>query len=353
MWVKFTKDWKVEDLDFTINLNYKCNLKCLYCPIISSENISISTEMMDKYVNYFINNKKEIYNNCNSISIVSWWECLLDFERIYYFIDKLKTFKMKFLIYTNWLLINDEILKRLSNYNDSDINFIISIDWNEYITSKNRYSWNTNLFKKILENIKLLKKYNFNFLFSKVILKENSNELFENFKFLHLLWPSCIFFLPASNYYKDWFNDIDIKNIIKWLLLFFNYLKDNWYTELEIIQYLWLPDNISDYKNLFQVDVWFFWDIDWEIYWILDWLKTFKLHKNFTNKEYDDIKIWNISGKNSIINKILNYKKFEKDMLNIWKIINKRVYEKDFKIQWLLSIFFIKKLLIYKYKPKN
>lgn len=351
MWVKF-KNWKIEDLDFTINLTNNCNLSCSYCPLYNHNEV-ISYEILDKYISFFLDNKEEIYEKCiNVVIIFFWWECLLESDKITYFIEKTKHLKMKYVIYTNWLLVTKEIINKLNKYDiNKRIVFAMSIDWDKDISLKYRFK-NDKVFSKLIQSIELVKNNNFAFSVSKVILEDDKNNFFENMKFLHLLWPNKLFFIPVTYFYKEWFSNDSIKWIIKWFKELFNYFENMWYSRLNIMEYLWLPDTFDNIKSMYKVDYGLFWDIDGTIYWILDALPWYKTSKLFDKKELKEIKIWKIDRTKKLLKLIDNYRNHEEKMIEIWKIWNKKHFPNDEKIMRVLNMFFIKELLMYKYKPQ-
>lgn len=351
MWVKY-KDWKIEDLDFTINLTNNCNSSCSYCPLVN-KNESISYEILDKYISFFLNNKEEIYNKCkNVVTIFFWWECLLESDKITYFIGKTNHLKMKYVIYTNGLLISQNIIDKLNEFEISKrIIFAISIDWDKEISLKYRFK-NENQISKLLDNIEVVKKNNYAFSVSKVILEDDKNNFFENMKFLHLLGPNKLFFIPVTYYYKDWFSDESIKLIIKWFTKLFKYLEELWYSRLNILEYLWLPDNFENLRTMYKVDYGLFWDINWDIYGILDALPWYKTSKLYDKKMLGKVIVWNINNNKKLLKVINNYNIHEEKMFLAGKNWCQKHFPNDEKIMRILNMFFIKELLMYKYKPQ-
>lgn len=356
MSVKYTDDWMIEDLDFTITVNSKCNLSCSYCPLIN-ENKALWDNILDEYINFFINNEYILKKYVKNIVIIFfWWEAIIDFDKIKYFLSKMYNYWIytKYVIYTNWILINKEIVNYLINFQDfyKRIIFSISIDWDFNWMKKNRLT-SLEQFNSIITNIKLLSDNNFKFSVSKVIYEKSHQELYNNFYFLHLLKPNKLDFLPVSFYHDSWYSYEHIKEIIKWLNLFISKLLLEGKNHLEIMEYLWLPDTLEWLKKLYKSDYGFFWDLNGNVNWIIDWLSIFSTKFKFNINEQKEINIANIKEHDKLIKIIADYKNFEKKYFDLWKKWHEREFSNEIKYFNIISIYLIKKLLIYKYIPND
>lgn len=356
MGVKYNENWKIEDLNFTIIMNSKCNLSCKYCPLIN-ENIEIEYNILDDYANFFYKNKEELAKNINNIVFVfSWWEPLLSFKKIRYFIEKMYNFQIhtKFVIYTNWILLSNEIIKYLVSFKDykTRIIFYISIDWDFDIMSKYRIKLKKD-FLNIIKNIFILKKFNFNFSLSKVISEEKSLDLFNSLKFLHKFGLEKLDCLPLSFYFKNWYSKEHLKEIIKWYDLFINYLINKWFSESNIMEYLWLPDDLRRLKRMYKSDYWLYWNINGDIYPILDLLPIFSISRTVSDKEKKIIFLWNINDNEKILKIIKNYNSFEEKYYELWKNWHHREFPNEVNAYSILDMYLIKKLFINKYLPQD
>jgi sulfatase maturation enzyme AslB (radical SAM superfamily) len=59
----------IEDFNFTITINGKCNFDCSYCPLINKD-IEISNKNLDEYYNFFIKNINELKKNIKNIVFI-------------------------------------------------------------------------------------------------------------------------------------------------------------------------------------------------------------------------------------------------------------------------------------------
>ncbi len=353
MWVRYI-DWIIEDLNFTINMTYKCNMSCDYCPLYNKD-ISISSENLDSYINFFLDNREELYKYCKNIVIVFFgWEPLLEYDKVIEFIERTKFLKMKYVIYTNWLLLNKIDLINLKRIIQTwrKIVFYTSLDWGEKTSLENRFK-NKKVYEKVVENIWLLQKEELEFSVSKVFFEKDWNELFENLKFLYWLWLVKLDFLPVAFCFEWWFSKKDFKEIIRWFELFISFMKKKGYSELNIMEFFWLPDDFEWFKQLYNVDYGMFWDIDWTIYGILDGYKSFSTYKTFKSDELKRIKFSKITETEKLMDRIKNYKDFEEEMYNIWLEWLKREYLNDYNTHRFLSLYFVKRLLMFKFKPQD
>lgn len=353
MWVRYTNDGKIEDLHFTVTLTHKCNLACKYCHLINQD-ISISYENIDAYVSFFKENESEIYQYCkNIVFIFFWWEPILEYKKILYFIEKLYFLKSKFVIYTNWVLLNEDIIDMFTWFSSKRVIFYFSIDGSLNHMLNYRLSTEKQ-YENILHSVSVLKSKKFPFSITKVIIQEKSSEIFESFKFLHSLSPVKLDFQPVFWFYHHKYSQEYIKEIIKWLNLFIEYLKKNWYSELKILEYMWLPDNVEWFKTMYSYYPWFYCDVENHVYWLLDGLPLFDYNKSFTPDEILKIELGTIWKDNTFILDILkNYSQFESDMSEVWEVRFQREFSNEIELNRLLRIFFIKKLLVHKYKPQN
>lgn len=327
-------------LDFTIVFTAQCNLCCDYCKLINL-NKEISYDILESYIDFFSNNLDKIKKKwIDSLDfLLFWWEPLLCFEKIKFFIEKIEKiwFNSKFKIYTNLLLLDKEKVDYF--FYKKNIEFFFSIDWNKEWLIQKRFK-NIKIYNKFYSNLIYITESKINFNISKVLYEKESLELFNNLKYLYSLSPKYINIYLVWYNYNWWFNKKDILNIIKWLDLFINYLYNIWYSYIDIIRYLWLESFL--YNNLY--DIWIMWDIDWNIYSCLDWLSIFSMNKNFTKKEINNISLWNIiKDQDEILNNIFNFDNFEEKTINILDWIYNKLYLSDKIIYKFLNLYIIKK----------
>jgi sulfatase maturation enzyme AslB (radical SAM superfamily) len=351
MWVKI-KDGVIEDLHFTLSLTQNCNFHCTYCPL-KHANVYISEETINLYIEFFWKYEALFKEQCKNIVIIFFGgEPMLESEKIIHFIEGMQNFwiNIKYVIYSNGALISETFLKKLSTFIRKKIIFYISIDGDSEEMIQNRVP-NYAVFDKIQWNIKLVREYWFEFSLTKVIMKKSASSIFWALKFLDSLHPVKLDFQPAMMYYKEGFSLDEIKEILKWLNYFIGFLKKRGLNELQILEYLGLPDNIWEYKSHFNVYPWFFCDTDGIIYGLIDGLSLFKTRETFSSNELAGITLWNIKNPSFIKEILESYVSFEERMLSVGLPWVKREYPYDQSVKKMMNIFFIKKLVKYRYLP--
>ncbi len=284
-------------------LTNQCNKRCEYCDL-DFRNKSLSYYDLDLFIDFLSKNKAFYTIN------FFWWEPLLEFGKIEYFVNKSKKYVNKFSIWTNWVLLDK---KKLDFFKLNNVHVYLSID--------NITSW------KDL-NLDIIKNYseiiNINFINDPDYLL-NSISLYEIIK-NH--WFTNISFMPVyttKNRSKD--------NLIKLKIIYDKILSDS------------LNINLSSfcYYNWFSIDKQFILDTDWFFYSDLDsllWLQ--KQYNVIDNKMVSEIEINtklislyddNLSLKNIV--DLYNSEKILKLVLKIpkitWSIISFKVIEKILK----------------------
>lgn len=313
--------------------------------------------MLDAYISFFRENESSIQQYAQSIVFIFFgWEPLLVTDSIKHFIEQTRTLDIltKFVIYTNGLLIDESLLQYLTqipNHRDRAI-FYISID-GDFDSGMQSRTKTRKQFDTLIWNIELLKRYNLNFSFSKVIAEKDAETLAKNLRFLDTFKPEKLSFLPVSYHHEHGYSDTHIKEVIRWIDMFIRELLSQGYSELQIMEYFWLPDTLPDYKNLYKADIGLYGHVDGNIYGIIDALPIFSLGKTLTEEEQSIIKIWSIDNPASLIETITNYENFEGQMIEAWKKWHERISPNEVNQFWLLGMYFIKKLLLMKYKPQD
>lgn len=166
-------------LTITVAPSLKCNFKCSYCYEDKKEKI-INKNDQTLIIEFIENQVKKGYKKLNLV----WFggEPLLTFDIIKNLskkiIDLAKKYKIKYsaFVTTNGYLLTDKIIKQ---FNDLKINQIyITLDGVGKIHDQRRKLANGEpTFKKITENIKLLKRYGLNVLIRMNVDKSNQNEI--------------------------------------------------------------------------------------------------------------------------------------------------------------------------------
>ncbi len=220
-----------------IIITNSCNKRCEYCDL-DFKNTFISDKSISLFID-FINQEKNIdYFHINFFG----WEPLLWFEKIKKIIKKIKNKKVKYSIWTNWNLLNNEILEF---FIENKIKISLSVD---------NISWFKNVFKI---NKKYFKLIEINFINDPDYLF-NSKNIFDE---IVRIGYKNINFMPVFTT-KKWKNEniINLWKIIK-------YIKSN---------SLGIKINYYSYFNWISAEKQFILDTDWYFYNDLDsllWLQ--------------------------------------------------------------------------------
>lgn len=293
-------------LDFTIVFTWRCNLSCSYCKLLHLDN-DISYELLDEYIIFLKDNINQFKNNWyHWINfLLFWWEPLLIFDKIKYFIENIKNIDLilNFKIYTNWLSLNKEYIDYLYK-NSQYIDLYISIDWDDRSMLTNRFKTNNNL-KLFSSNITNIKDAWLKFIISKVLYEVDKDELFNNLIHLLKLQPKYVYIYLASYWYMDRkYNQKEIENIFKWLYKFIHYLLINKYNKEDVIRFLWFENILNNNLDNFY-DVWLILDLDGNIYWALETISIFSINEKFNINEKKQTLLWNLFTDKDVILKIL------------------------------------------------
>lgn len=290
-----------------IILTNKCNKRCEYCDLDFKDK-SQSFYSLDSLINFLY------LNPANYTINFFWWEPLLYFNKVKYFIDNSKDIVSNFTIWTNWNLLTKDILEYFKLNN---VKIYLSID-------------NISLFKWL--NIDLISSFKdiiiINFINDPDYLF-NSINLFNNIKSYNF---TDISFMPVF-YSKKWSKD-SIYN----LRLIYRHLKENsnWIN----ITYYWYFNWVSnDIQFIYDTDSFFYSDLD-SLLWIQKqykkmsfWLKNdiysatklLKLYKNTNINLNDLVLLYDIKN---ILNLVF---KIPKDS---WDLIYYKVIDKIFTHGW-------------------
>lgn len=268
-------------------LTNNCNKRCPYCDL-NFENKSQSFESLDSLINFIAKNKANYTIN------FFWWEPLLEFDKLKYFLEKSKKNVSKFSIWTNWVLLDKE---KLDYFLKNNLVIYLSID--------NISSWkwlNLELFLNYKNIIKI------NFINDPDFL-DNSIKTFD---YITSFWFENISFMPVFST-KKWTN-----TSLKRLNQIYKYIKNNNLVNLETYTYF----------NWVSIDKQFILDTNLNFYSDLDsllWLQ--KQYKNLDislkEKIEKETKILNLKDKNLSLNNLLNAYNIEEILKLVFEIPKK------------------------------
>lgn len=284
-------------------LTNQCNKRCEYCDL-DFRNKSLSYDDLDLFVDFLSKNKANYTIN------FFWWEPLLEFEKLRYFLEKSKKYVNRFTIWTNWFFLDRE---KLDFFSENNVFIYLSID-------------NITLWKDL--NLVLIKEYskiiNINFINDPDYLS-NSLDLYKKIK---NFWFKNISFMPVYTTKKR-----IRENLVKLKIIYDNILSNS------------LNINLTSfcYYNWFSSDNQFILDTDWFFYSDLDsllWLqKQYSIiDKNIIDDIENSTKLISLYDNNLSLEKIIslyNKEKILRLVLNIpkstWNIISFKVIDKILK----------------------
>lgn len=281
-----------------------CNKDCFYCPMKFSNKFINKSDI--KFLLNYLNSNSVYYDEC-TINFF-WWEPLLNFEMIKYFIESNDNKKIKYTIGTNWTLLDE---KKFDFFSDNNVKIYLTLHSDNYFS-----------YKEILNKKFLLKHKDIiqiNFICSPDLMDTSYMKFDDIIKF----WLTNINIIPVMLTMK-W----DITSIKK----FKNFIKfvDSNYTNLEKYKiykfsyFDWIPEEIG-----------FVVDINLNIYQdSSDELYIWKYFSKLWNKIINDIEkfsfLWNLKDKR------LNYFISKYDVKNILKMLyllpKKLWYIKDYLV---------------------
>lgn len=252
-------------------LTNQCNKRCKYCDL-EFKNRSISEKDIDLFIDFISNNKAEY--NINFF----WWEPLLEYDKIKYFVDKTKGSISKFSVWTNGLLLNKEKLEFFKNNN---IRIYLSID-------------NIDTWKKL--DLESISKYNdivfVNFVNDPDYI-DNSINVYNNIRDYGF---KNIAFMPVFSS-KKW----NKSSLIR-LKKTYNYIKENrdWINLEKYSYFNWIK---VDKQFILDTDLYFYSDLD-----SLLWLqKQYKIvPEEMKNEIKNKTKLFSLKEKDISLNNLIN-----------------------------------------------
>lgn len=292
----------MEKILIELILTNQCNKRCEYCDL-DFKNSFFWRENINKFIKFLKQNKANYKIN------FFWWEPLLDFENLKYFVENSKEFISYFSIWTNWILLNKEKLNFLQ---ENNVKIYLSID---------NISCGKNLDFELLQNFENIIQINF---INDPDYLENSIFVFEKIK---KYWFKNISFMPVFNI-KKW-NNVKLWKLKKIL----DYVNEDW-KNLNINYFSYFNWISSEKQFILDTDLNFYSDLD-----SLLWLQ--KQYKNIDKKLFEKInfetKIWNLNEEIDLENLL---KKHDiKNILNLvfeipknsWDLLSYKIIDKLLK----------------------
>jgi len=288
----------MKNILFELIMTNQCNKRCKYCDL-RFKNKSISYFMLDDFISFL---KKEESDNISFLINFFWWEALLEYQKIIYFIEKTKKIKnIRYSIWTNWILLDKDKYNYLSKNN---VEIYLSID---------------------TESIELsyLKNYlrNYNKLIINFILNPNT------------INKSFVLFKKIFNYWYKNYNIIPVFLTKRWQLESLNKLNN---IKKYILSFTWWKYIFYSYFQKPTSDIQFIVDTNWFIYkdlhthlWII---KQFSgLDKSIMNDIENFTFVGNISSSLTLQRLLENYDQYQL-VKKTWELPKKIWIYKDFKL---------------------
>ena len=284
---------------FELVMTNQCNKRCKYCDL-NFKNKSISSTIIDNFIDLLW---KEESKKKSFLINFFWWEALLEYDKIVYFIEKTKNIKnIRYSLGTNWILLNKKIFNYLSKNN---VEIYLSVD-------------TESIDKDFLKSFLL----NYNKLIINFILNPNTID------------KSFIVFKKLYDFWYRKFNVIPVFSTIKWNINSFIRLKQIKYF---ILNFKWCNIIFYSYFQRPTSDIQFIIDTNWNIYkdlhthlWIIKQLSfiSVDLKENIENFSY----LSNIIDSEINLDFLLhNYENCEL-IKESWKLSSKLWLYKEFKI---------------------
>lgn len=251
-------------------LTNKCNKRCNYCDL-EFKNKSLNYSGLDLFISFLKNNKASYTIN------FFWWEPLLEFKKIQYFVEKSREYVFQYSLWTNGKLLTREIL---DFFKDNNIKIYLSID--------NICSWND-------LNLELIAKYkdivSINFINDPEYLKYS----LDTFNRIKLYGFKDISFMPVfSTKTRDKASLISLKKIL-------DYIKHD-SDKISITYFSYYNWVSSDKQFILDTNLNFYSDLD-SLLWIQ---KQYKNVEDYLRTKIDlETNVWNV--KNITLNDMLNW----------------------------------------------
>ncbi len=288
----------MKNILFELVITNQCNKRCKYCDL-DFKNNTISNEVLDSFIDLLIKNES---SNISFLINFFWWEALLEYNKIVYFIERTKNIEnIRYSIWTNWILLDKDKFNYLSEYN---VEIYLSIDTE---------SLNKDFLKKYL--------LNYNKLIINFILNPNTiDKSYNLFKKLYHFGFRNFNIIPVFSTIRwNLKSFIKLKRLKKYILKFFG---------SDILFYSYFQKPTSDIQFVI--------DTNWNLYrdmhthlWIIKQLSNLD-----NNIKYDIEKfsfIWNFNM-NINFDFILNNYQYCDLIKKSWKLPKKLGFYKDFKI---------------------
>lgn len=211
-------------MNFNIFFTNDCNMRCTYCyEGLDKKKIFITYEILDDIIEFI---KEKVGASNSRVTITTHGgEPLLAFEKIKYFVEKIKKYdsRIRLQMTTNATLLDDQKIDFINKYYDR---ISISIDGNEEAHDANRrFANGKGSYEAVVNNVDKL--------FRKGIIPEarmtvNSN----NYKYLstsiiHLIEMGFKDILPVIDIFAGDWNEKMIADVTGEMLKVITYLKDN------------------------------------------------------------------------------------------------------------------------------
>lgn len=220
----------MEKILIELILTNNCNKRCEYCDL-DFNNKSLSFQDLDLFIIFLKDNKAEYSIN------FFWWEPLLAYDKIKYFLEKSKWLVSSVSIWTNWLLLDRE---KLEYFKKNNVRIHLSVD-------------NINLWKWV--DLQLISNYQEKLIINFINDPDYLLNSEKCYKKIISFWFKTIAFMPVFST-KQWNKEtlIEFKKI-------YNYILNN-KSDINIDSYSYFNWISLEKQFILDTDLFFYSDLD-------------------------------------------------------------------------------------------
>lgn len=136
-----------------VEVTFACNLKCKYCLVYNNNLKNINQQMSLKTAKQIINFFEKNVIKTGSVMLIGG-EPLVNWPVVKYFVENCRA---RFSLFTNGTLIDKKKAQFLAKY---DVFVLLSLDGQRDFNKKRKFPNGKESFSKVIEGLKILKKYN-------------------------------------------------------------------------------------------------------------------------------------------------------------------------------------------------
>lgn len=283
-----------------------CNKMCEYCCIKFNWKL-LSTENID-FIQSYLSLYKDDYESC--IINFFWWEPLLNYKNIVYFVENNKNPKISYILGTNGFLLTEE-----------NLNFFIRNNVKIYLSF---HADEVNSYEKLLEKTYLIKHKDIEINF--IVSPKNINECFNKLKRVVDFWFKRINIIPVMLTMKWDMEAIkELSNFIKHVDT--DYINNPEYEDVTISKYSFFDGIIQEKTFVLDYDLNIYQDSSDELY---IWKQFINLWEELSREIEKSTFLWNIKDSPMTLSDIINKHSVKEVFGLIYKLPKRMDYVKDY-----------------------